>query len=136
MKFNWDQTGMPVSLVSRLGQRNEFAEFKSVLSDARNQILSPVDVESMARQLVESGGRDFVDMVRALSTELADARRELEAANRRYGRMVAELAERGIAVDDFGVSDASGPSVPEPVAADDGLAEWEEWDRRFRALLG
>ena len=60
--MNWNQTGMPSALVSRLGQRREIAEFKSVLNDARNQILRPVDAESMAQELAESGGREFVEM--------------------------------------------------------------------------
>ena len=136
MKFNWDQTGMPVSLVSRLGRRNEFAEFKTVLSDARNQVMQPVDAEGMARELVESGGRDYVEMVRELSTELANAKRELEDANRRYERLTAELARRGIAVDDPASPPIATRTVSEPVSDDNGLAEWEEWNRRFEALLG
>ena len=136
MKFNWDQTGMPVSLVSRLGRRNEFAEFKTVLSDARNQVMQPVDAEGMARELVESGGRDYVEMVRELSTELANARRELESVNRRYERLVADLARRGVNVDELdSVSPANPPPSPEPDSAADGLAEWEEWNRRFQSLL-
>lgn len=136
MKFNWDQTGMPVSLVSRLGRRNEFAEFKTVLSDARNQVMQPVDAEGMARELVESGGRDYVEMVRELSTELANARRELESVNRRYERLVADLAKRGISL----VGEPETPPEGEPSAvsdpAADGIAEWEEWNRRFQSLLG
>ena len=80
--MNWNQTGMPSALVSRLGQKRELAEFKMVLKDAQNHVLQPVDVESMAEELVQA--------------------------------------------------DSSEKSVP----PEDGLAEWEEWDRRFRALLG
>ena len=36
VKFNWNQSGMPVSLVSRMGRRSAVAEFKSVLNDAQN----------------------------------------------------------------------------------------------------
>jgi 3-methyladenine DNA glycosylase Mpg len=36
VKFNWNQSGMPVSLVSRLGRKSTVAEFKSVLNDAQN----------------------------------------------------------------------------------------------------
>ena len=32
VKFNWNQSGMPVSLVSRMGRRSAVAEFKSVLN--------------------------------------------------------------------------------------------------------
>ena len=38
VKFNWNQSGMPVSLVSRMGRRSAVAEFKSVLNDAQNQV--------------------------------------------------------------------------------------------------
>ena len=136
MNFNWNQSGMPVSLVSRMGLRNEFSEFKSVLNDAQNQVMTPVDAEAMARELVEAGGREFVDMVRELTTALANARRDLEDANRRYARLTADLARRGISVD------AEAPQPPaaeaparEAVAAADGRAEWEEWDRKFQSLL-
>lgn len=129
VKLNWKQTGMPVALVNRLGRRNEFAEFKTVLNDARNQILQPVDAEAMARELVESGGREYVDMVRELSTDLANTRRELEAANRRCERLVAELARRGIAIDE----DRPERTVAAPA---DESSEWDEWNRKFQALLG
>ena len=62
--MNWKQTGMPAALVSSLGQRRELGEFKSVLNDAQNHVMQPVDVESMAQALAESGGREFVEMVR------------------------------------------------------------------------
>ena len=146
MKFNWDQTGMPVALVNRLGKRNEFAEFKTVLNDARNQILQPVDAESMARELVQSGGREYVDMVRELSTALTNAKRDLEDANRRYERLVAELARRGIRLDAERHSRrqpaAARKNPPEPATsrasetASAGLSEWDEWNRRFQSLLG
>jgi len=137
---------MPVTLVNRLGQRNEFAEFKTVLSDAGNRILRPVDAESMARDLMESGGREFVEMVRALTTSLANAETELANANRRYERLVADLGRRGISLEedvpphpepaetDAGVSEER--SRREPKSIIDGIAEWEEWDRKFRSLLG
>ena len=35
--MNWDQAGMPLSLVSQFGQKRELAEFKSVLGDAQNR---------------------------------------------------------------------------------------------------
>lgn len=128
---------MPTSLVRDLGQRSRLSEYKAVLSDARDQIMRPLDAEKMARELVESGDRDYVDMVRELSTELANTKRELEDANRRYERLIADLARRGISLDDFVPPSADAPlAASEPVAAADGLAEWEEWNRRFQALLG
>ena len=144
VKFNWDQKGMPVALVNRLGQRNEFAEFKTVLNDARNQILQPVDAETMARELAESGGREFVEMVRELSTALSNAQRELESANRRYERLVADLARRGIrmdgngaarrkSADSVGTADAAAARNDEPPSG--GLSEWDEWNRKFQSLL-
>lgn len=128
---------MPVSLVSRMGLRSTLAEFKSVLSDAQNQVMVPVDAEAMARELVESGGREYVEMVRALSADLANARQELEAANQRYERLVADLKRRGVRLD------ADPPPAPEareePVREDasatDERDDWEAWDRRFKALL-
>lgn len=135
---------MPAALVSNIAQRREFAEFKTILNDARNQIVQPVDAELMAQELVESGGREFVEMVRGLTTALTNARQELEDANRRYERLVADLARRGIGLDDEGCRDPES-SRPEDTtdsfggksesSPDDGLAEWEEWDRRFRSLL-
>ena len=146
--MNWNQTGMPSALVDSLGlrQRRELSEFKSVLNDARNQVVRPVDVESMAQELVKSGGRDFVEMVRDLTTALENAKSELEDANRRYESLVADLERRGIGL----VEERQDPPEPDGVCADpppdaasaesdssaDGRAEWEEWDRRFRALLG
>ena len=127
---------MPSSLVSRLGQRNEFSEFKAVLTDARNQVMRPVDAEGMARELVESGGRDYVEMVRELTTDLANTRQELESANRRYERLVADLAKRGISVNDLESASPAKVQSSKPAPADNGLAEWEEWDRKFQSLLG
>ena len=135
---------MPSALVSRIGQKREIAEFKSVLNDAQNQILQPMDVESMAQELVEAGGREFVDMVRELTSALAHTKNELESANRRYEQLVADLRRRGV-----GLSEASQPQEGEDSQAEtakesppvkskspeDGLAEWEEWNRRFQALL-
>ena len=46
VKFNWNQSGMPVSLVSRMGRRSTVAEFKSVLNDAQNQVMLSVDAEA------------------------------------------------------------------------------------------
>lgn len=133
MKIKWNQSGMPTTLVSRLGQRNEFAEFKSVIRDAQNQVLTPVDAEAMARELVDSDGRAYVDMVRELSSELRNAKRDLEEANRRYERLVANLSARGISADEL-----SSPSAVDrhPEKTIDQDAEWEEWNRKFESLLG
>ena len=136
MKFNWDQAGMPATLVSRLGRRNELAEFKSVLNDANNHVMSTIDAESMAQELMESGRGDLVGMVRELTTALANAERELEGANRRYERLTADLARRGIRVADKGDEAPEKPAPREPPSVLEGLDEWEEWDRRFRSLLG
>ena len=136
MKFNWDQAGMPATLVSRLGRRNELAEFKSVLNDANNHVMSTIDAESMAQELMESGRGDLVGMVRELTTALANAERELEGANRRYERLTADLARRGIRVEDKGDEAPEKPAPREPPSVLEGLDEWEEWDRRFRSLLG
>lgn len=130
---------MPSSLVSRLGQRNEFAEFKTVLNDARDCVMSPVDVETMARELVKSGGRDFVEMVRELTADLANARRELEESNRRCERLKEELERCGIRVEGVRSSAESGKqssAVGTDSSAVDASAEWEEWNRRFESLLG
>ena len=135
MKFNWDQAGMPATLVSGLGRR-ELAEFKSVLNDANNHVRSTIDAESMAQELVESGRGDLVEMLRELTTALANAERELESANRRYERLTADLARRGVSIEE---SDGEVPDEPpprEPPSIMDGMDEWEEWDRRFRSLLG
>lgn len=144
--MNWNQTGMPSALVSRLGQKRELSEFRTVLKDAQNHVLQPVDVEPMAEELLKSGGRGFVDMVRELTTALETAKRELEDANRRYERLVADLKRRGIAIEENGrpqwkpedVREDPSKAVPfgKRKSQEDGLAEWEEWDRRFRALLG
>ena len=128
---------MPASLVSRMGLRSEFSDFKSVLNDAQNQVMTPVDAESMARELVQSNGREYVEMVRELSTALANAKKELEEANRRYERLTADLAKRGIRYDE-GVASAKVIESPvaEPAAPEAEPADWEDWDRRFQALLG
>ena len=143
--LNWNQTGMPSALVSRLGQRREVAAFKSVLNDAQNHILQSVDTESMAQELVQSGGREYVDMVKELTAALETAKKELEDANRRYERLTADLARRGIRIAGDGpsqqtVDGSHGESAEDdpsekPKSPADGQAEWEEWDRRFRALL-
>ena len=137
---------MPAALVGRLGQRREIAEFKSVLNDAQNQVMRPVDVELMAEELVKSGGREFVEMVRELTETLSRVRSELENANRRYERLVGDLRRRGVSIAEGGLAQsaakgASEEPSPEAFAGgskshEDGLAEWEEWDRRFRSLLG
>ena len=134
-KFNWQQTGMPATLVSRLGQRNEFAEFKTVLNDARDHVMQPVDVEAMAHELVESGGREFVEMVRELTTDLANTKKELEDANQRYERLVADLKRRRIRIDSSPMpKPRKKPKIePQNVIPD---KEWEEWDRKFQSLLG
>ena len=144
--MNWNQTGMPTSLVSQLGQRRELAEFKSVLGDAQNRIMRPVDVEQMAQELQKSGGREFVEMVKELTTALANTRKELEDANQRYERLTSDLKRRGVCIAEDSPSpppaDDSREAVSEAVPSGssksqaDGLAEWEEWDRRFRSLLG
>ena len=138
VKFNWNQSGMPVSLVSRMGRRSAVAEFKSVLNDAQNQVLVSVDAEAMANDLVESGGREYVEMVRALSTDLANARKGLEAANQRYERLVANLRQRGISLDADPPprQETQAAPVQEPATAADEPDDWETWDRRFKALLG
>lgn len=143
--FNWNQTGMPVSLVNRLGTRNELAEFKAVLNDAGDRVMRPVDAGKMAQELVETGGRDLVEMVRELTTALKNAENELENANRRYDRLVADLARRGIVLPE----DVPPPPAPpvredeaskdpprrEPKSIMDGLEEWESWNRKFQSLL-
>ena len=138
MKFNWDQSGMPVSLVSRMGLRSEFSEYKSVLRDVQDQVMIPVDAEALAKELVQSGGRAFVDIVRELTTTLASTRKELASANRRCERLSAELARHGIGLAAEAPPPAA-PGDPAPPSAGpvvDAAAEWEEWDRRFQALLG
>ena len=129
---------MPATLVSRLGRRNELAEFKSVLNDANNHVRSTIDAEAMAQELMESGRGDLVEMVRELTTSLANAERELENANRRYERLAADLARRGISVEETGDEAPKEPPPPprEPKSILEGMDEWEEWDRRFRSLLG
>ena len=139
MKFNWDQTGMPATLVNRLGRRNELAEFKSVLNDANNHVRSTIDAESLAQELMESGRGDLVEMVRELTTSLANAERELENANRRYERLSADLVRRGISIEESGGEGEMPKETPpprEPKSILEGMDEWEEWDRRFRSLLG
>ena len=139
MNFNWNQAGMPATLVSRLGRRNELAEFKSVLNDANNHVRSTIDAEAMAQELMESGRGDLVEMVRELTTSLANAERELENANRRYERLTADLARRGIRIEEPNGKDEALKETPpprEPKSILEGMDEWEEWDRRFRSLLG
>ena len=138
VKFNWNQSGMPVSLVSRMGRRSAVAEFKSVLNDAQNQVMVSVDAEAMANDLVESGGREYVEMVRALSADLANARKELEAANLRYERLVANLRQRGISLDADPPPRQETPEAPvqESVPVADERDDWDTWDQRFKALLG
>ena len=138
VKFNWNQSGMPVSLVSRMGRRSTVAEFKSVLNDAQNQVMVSVDAEAMANDLVESGGREYVEMVRALSADLANARKELEAANLRYERLVANLRQRGISLDADPPPRQETPEAPvqESAPVADERDDWDTWDQRFKALLG
>ena len=135
MNFNWDQAGMPANLVSRLGRR-ELTDFKSVLNDANNHVRSTIDAEAMAQALMESGRGDLVEMVRELTTSLANAERELEDANRRYERLTADLVRRGISIEDSADEATKEPARREPESILDGMDEWEEWDRRFRSLLG
>ena len=138
VKFNWNQSGMPVSLVSRMGRRSTVAEFKSVLNDAQNQVMVSVDAEAMANDLMESGGREYVEMVRALSADLANARKELEAANLRYERLVANLRQRGISLDADPPPRQETPEAPvqESAPVADERDDWDTWDQRFKALLG
>ena len=105
--MNWKQTGMPTALVSRLGQMR-----------------------------AEPGGRELVEMVRELTASLANAERELESANRRYERLTADLARRGISIEESSDEAPEKPQSREPPSIMDGMDEWEEWDRRFRSLLG
>ena len=126
---------MPATLVSRLGRR-ELAEFKSVLNDANNHVRTTIDAESMAQELMESGRGDLVEVVRELTASLANAERELESANRRYERLTADLARRGISIEESREEVPKKPPSREPPSIMDGMDEWEEWDRKFRALLG
>ena len=135
MRFNWDQAGMPATLVSRL-ERRELSEFKSVLNDASNHVRGAIDAESMAQALVESGRGDLVEMVRELTTALANAERELGNANRRYEQLTADLERRGISIEESGAEVPEEPPPREPPSIMDGMDEWEEWDRKFRSLLG
>ena len=135
MNFNWDQAGMPANLVSRLGRR-ELTDFKSVLNDANNHVRSTIDAEAMAQELMESGRGDLVEMVRELTASLANAERELEDANRRYERLTADLARRGISIEESSDEVPKEPPRREPQSILEGMDEWDEWDRRFRSLLG
>ena len=128
---------MPASFINRMGLRSTLTDFKSVLNQAQSQVMVSVDAESMARELAESGGREYVEMVRALSADLANARKELEAANQRYERLVADLARRGIRLDADTPprQEAQETPVQEPVPSADEGDDWETWDRRFKALL-
>ena len=126
---------MPANLVSRLGRR-ELTDFKSVLNDANNHVRSTIDAEAMAQELMESGRGDLVEMVRELTTSLANAERELEDANRRYERLTADLVRRGISIEESGDEAPKEPPRREPKSILEGMDEWEEWDRRFRSLLG
>ena len=126
---------MPANLVSRLGRR-ELTDFKSVLNDANNHVRSTIDAESMAQELMGSGRGDLVEMVRELTASLANAERELENANRRYERLTADLMRRGISVEESGDEATKESPRREPESILEGMDEWEEWDRRFRSLLG
>ena len=108
MNFNWNQAGMPANLVNRLGRR----------------------------ELMESDRGDLVEMVRELTTSLANAERELENANRRYERLTDDLVRRGISIEESGDETPKEPPRREPKSILEGMDEWDEWDRRFRSLLG
>ena len=141
MNINWNQSGMPMPLVSRLGKRNEFADFKSVLRDAQNQVMTPVDAEAMAHELVQADGREYVEMVRELTSALATAKNDLVAANRRYERLKAALERRGIAIDEDGAQPAEAERSAEvaaevPAASVTDSDEWDAWNRKFQSLLG
>ena len=126
---------MPATLVNRLGRR-ELTDFKSVLNDANNHVRSTIDAEAMAQELMESGRGDLVEMVRELTTALANTEKELENANRRYERLTADLARRGISFEESAGEAPKEPPRREPQSILEGMDEWEEWDRRFRSLLG
>lgn len=136
---------MPESLVNRLGRKNELSEFRTVLHDAGDRVMRSVDAEAMARELLESGSREVVELVRDLTTALARVEKDLEGANRRNERLCAELARRGIRMTPEDVlrqeSDESDGRATEKLAkreveqAADAVSEWEEWDRRFQSLL-
>jgi len=146
VKFNWNQQGMPAALVTHLGIRNELAEYKSVLREAQDLVVSTADAEAMAKELVRSGGREYVEMVRDLSCALTCAKKELAAANRRCERLTAELAHRGISVDEDHLAHAASACAEPPAVAErpskaagassDGRSEWEAWNRLFQSLLG
>ena len=135
---------MPASLVSGLGLKRELAEFRSVLSDAQNQVLQPVDAETMAQELLQTGGRPFVEMVRELTTSLANTRKALEDANLRYERLTADLARRGIPLVDDRPAGKKRPRksrrspAPLPTRVSDSAAttEWDDWNLKFQSLLG
>ena len=79
--------------------------------------------------------RELAELVKGLTTELANTKQELESANRRYELLIADLAKRGISIEEAGQlqKETSHREPPSPL---DGQAEWEEWDRRFQSLLG
>lgn len=79
--------------------------------------------------------QDLAELVKDLTTELANTKQELENANRRYERLTADLAKRGIGIEE-GEQPQKESSRKEPPSPLDGQAEWEEWDRRFQSLLG
>lgn len=134
---------MPVSFVSRIRPRDEFAEFRSVLNEARNLVMNPVDADAMARGLAQGGGREYVEMVRELTTALENTKKELEESNRRYEQLTADLRKRGIRLS--GEPSSRRPAAPKPEAAspsdsvpkpvDRASSEWDDWNRRFLSLL-
>ena len=79
--------------------------------------------------------RELAELVKGLTTELANTKQELESANRRYELLIADLAKRGISIKESDGEAPAEPSPREPKSILDGIDEWEEWDRRFRSLL-
>ena len=75
--------------------------------------------------------QELAELVKNLTAELENTKRELENANCRYERLTTDLAKRGISIEG-----EKEPSRKEPPSPLDGQAEWEEWDRRFQSLLG
>lgn len=45
---------MPAALVSRLGQRNELSEIKTVPNDAVSRVMRAVDAEAMTHELMSA----------------------------------------------------------------------------------
>ena len=68
--------------------------------------------------------------------------KELEDANQRYERLVADLKRRRIRIGDTPACRKKAKAVPptfisdrEVIESSPALQEWEEWDRKFQSLL-